>query len=265
MTYHSKWRIIGSVAARHWFPDFKRVPLDIDLLTSAEIVTGSSKICVVDCQWHAAADAIIGMNRDPVFLDADLLFTLKISHAHWNIKWQKTMFDVNYLKSKGCSFNREAYDLLFAVWEVQHGKKRVNLNQPVEEFFTDAVVRIHDHEDLHELVKFNARPMHEYIRPNHGTAFCSEKVFSSLTLGQQHQTVLEELLVTAIERSGLTSLHRDSQKTVAVYDAYLRLCTSMTTGWFARFLILNRVEILSQRSVWITKLNTALEQIKALE
>ena len=91
------WLIIGSVATYHWFPDARK-PGDIDLLTEATISGNNSHICVVDSQWHDAAQELIDASRDKVFLDADLLFTLKVSHAEWDVKWKKTMFDIQFLQ-----------------------------------------------------------------------------------------------------------------------------------------------------------------------
>lgn len=253
------WLIIGSVATYHWFPD-AREPSDIDLLTEATISGNKSRVCVVDSQWHYVAQELIDASTDKVFLDPDLLFTLKVSHAEWDIKWQKTMFDIQFLKSKGCKLNFRFLRKLQEVWKQVHGKKHVNMSQPMESFFNDAVSRAYDHEYLHELVAFNERPMHEKLRPDVGTAWCSQERFDLLSDEEQFETALEELMAVAIERSQLTTASRKSEKSIAMSKAYHKLVTSMTTGWFALFLILNRQEILHERKdKWMIKLNAALK------
>lgn len=255
------WLIVGSTATYHWFPD-SRIPQDIDLLTPAKVVGNESKVCVVDCQWHEAAELLMSLNKDPVFMDPDLLYTLKVSHAHWNVKWDKTMYDVAFLQNKGCQLNSRAYSELVSVWTRVHGEKRVNMNQTMDTFFKDAVRREYDHEMLHELVAFNRRPMHEKIRPNLSNAWCSEEMFCDLTVDEQLQTALEEMLVTAIERSHLTVDSKRSTKVSAVYTAYKQLVTSMTKGWFARFLIMNRnLLLITWRPQWETQLNQALSKL----
>lgn len=255
------WLIIGSVATYHWFPD-ARAPKDIDLLTPATIKTNNSQICFVDTQWHDAAEYLISINNDPVFADPDVLFTLKVSHAHWDVKWQKTMYDIEFLRRKGCSLNMELYDKLFKVWTQVHGKKRVNMAQNMDTFFKDAVVREYDHEYLHELVAFYDRPLHERLRPDHGTAWCSRELFESFSYDDQCKTALEEMMATAIERSRLKLDMRQSQKMAAMSKAHFKLCTSMTTGWFARFLILNHVELLhTRRNAWLPTMNKALSAL----
>ncbi len=252
------WLIIGSTATYHWFKDARK-PFDIDLLTPAKITTSDVKSCFVDSQWNDVAEEIIATSTDKVFADPDILFTLKVSHAHWDVKWDKTMFDIDFLKRKGAGLNYDLYHKLVQVWEVVHGKKRVNLNQPLSEFFNDAVKREYDHEYLHELVAFYNRPLHERLRPDLKTAWCSQELFDQLSFEDQCKTALEEMMATAIERGRLTYGCKRSQIMIEMSKAHFRLCTSMTKGWFARFLILNRHTLLSEnKEKWIPQMNRAL-------
>jgi hypothetical protein len=253
-----KCLIIGSMAMYHWFPD-ARVPADIDLLTPVEIKSSTPSVCLVDAQWHDVGDYIMEINKDKVFADPDVLFTLKVSHAHWNIKWEKTMYDVEFLRRKGCTLNMELYDRLFKVWTELHGKKRVNMNKPMTEFFKDAVVREYDHEYLHELVAFYDRPLHERLRTDKSTAWCDRELFENLSAEDQLKTALEEMMATAIERSSLKHGCKKSEVLTAMSRAHFQLCTSMTTGWFARFLILNRYKLLSEnRELWTSQITKTL-------
>jgi hypothetical protein len=253
------WRIIGSTALYHWYPDFPRIPLDIDLLTPAKIAGSDSKICIVDSHWHDAAEELISFNSDPVFLDPDLLLTMKVSHAQWDIKWNKTMWDINFLLSKGCKINEVAFKSLFDAWSKIHGSKKVNMSQDMDAFFDDAVFRKYDHEKLHELIAFNDRPMHEHIRPDLTRAWCSHDLFLGLSPEDQINCALEEILVIAIERNHLTHTSKNSDKMRAVSRAYFQLITSMTTGWFTRFLILNHINIIfTRKTQWMKQLNNTL-------
>ena len=117
------WRIIGRTALYHWYPTEVSIPQDIDILTPVKISGNNSKVCVVDSQWHDAAQLLIDASKDSVFLDPNLLYTLKISHAHWNVKWAKTISDISFMKKKGCILNMEIYKELFKIWTNVHGKK----------------------------------------------------------------------------------------------------------------------------------------------
>ena len=242
------WLIIGSTAAYHWFGDkWHREPKDIDLLTPAKIVGNHSTVCVVDAQWHDAAELIIHTNVDKVFADPDMLYTLKVSHAAWDIHWEKTMVDIHKLQQLGCKLNVPVYERLIAVWNDIHKKKRVNLKQPVEKFFQDAVIRKYNHEELHELVAHPFRPMHERVRPDHSSVWCDQTLFNALSDDDKARVVHEELVVTAIERGNLISTSKNSDIMIATNKAYKLLCTSMTTGWFALYLITHRYNLLMER------------------
>jgi hypothetical protein len=258
----SQWLITGSTAMYHWFPD-ARVPKDIDILTPATLKTSDSTICFVDSSWHEMGQFLIDWNEDPVFMDPESLLALKVSHAHWNIKWQKTMYDIDFLLQKGVTFNVMRYIHLFKVWESIHGKKQVNLAQTKEAFFTDAVPRKHDHDWLHEQVAFNAVPMYAKILTGGPTVMCSESKFNALPFEQQIETMLEELIVTAIERNPkLNSLSKPSEVLKAMSYAYMKCCTSITTGWFALFLILHhRVLFIERKQKWMSKIYHVLEKI----
>lgn len=251
--------IIGSTAMRHWFPDF-REPKDLDLLTPYQIKC--DKAGVIETQWHCEAEFLIEKSKDKVFADPQLLFSIKVSHAHWNIHWDKTMYDIEFLKRKGVTLDMEVYDRLIPVWEEIHGKKKVNMRQSMDVFFKDAVKREYDHEYLHELVAFYDRPLHERLRTDLSTAWCSKELFEALSPDDQARCALEEILATAIERAKLTVDSSKIERLSAINKAHFQLCTSMTKGWFARFLILNKYELTTRRrEEWMSNLTKALENL----
>jgi len=244
--------VIGSVATKFWFSDYREPVNDIDILTTyqdkSEFIPDKYLNLRVERQTHSSAEYILGRKEHGFYMIPDELYTLKISHAHWNIKHAKTLHDIRFLKLKGCQLDMPMYNSLVKTWEEVHGNKnQVNLNKTMEEFFTDNVKRIHSHEYLHELTKYNDKPMHEYIRKDLGKVLCCEKMFNALALEQQYECALEEMQVTAIERFHLTSSMPPSKIRHAVIEAHKLLCTSMTKGWFARFLIMNATELLIGR------------------
>lgn len=257
------WLIIGSTATYHWFRD-ARPPKDIDLLTPAKIAGNHGKICVVDAQWHDAAEAIMAVNKDPVFADPNVLLTLKVSHAHWNIHHEKTLHDIKFLQDKGAFVLDGLYNILIPVWTKIHGKNAVTVNKPPEEFFKDAVPRAYDHEYLHEQVVFYERPLHERLRPDPNNVFCSQERWDQLSYNDQCKCALEEILVTAIERRNLTKHSKKSELLSAVKLAHNKLCTTMASGWYARFNIENHFELLiNRRDQWLTQLTSTLQRLPA--
>lgn len=252
-----KFLIIGSTAMRHWFPE-AREPKDVDLLTPVSIAGHG----IVDVQWHAAAEAVWEASTNKTFADPDVLLTLKVAHAHWNVAHDKTLFDITYLRQRGAQLNMELYDKLIPVFTERWGKNKVTVNKPMTEFFSDAVERIYDHEWLHEQVAFYERPIHERLRPDMSNVWCSRELFEAMSYGDQMKCALEEIMVTAIERRRLTAQSRQSEILSAMKLSHHKLCTTMATGWFARFNILYNFDVLvTWRSTWMPHLKTVLSNL----
>ncbi len=241
--------IIGSVAAKFWFSDYREPVNDVDILyVGNPTIPRSYHGLRIELQTHSSAEYILGRHEHGLYMNPDELYTLKISHAHWNIKHTKTLHDIRFLQLKGCQLDMPMYNSLVETWEEVHGsKKQVNLNKTMDEFFSDNVKRKYPHEYLHELTKYNDKPMHEYIRKDLGKVLCCENLFNALALEQKYECALEEMQVTAIERFNLTSSMPSSKLRSSVIEAHRLLCTSMTKGWFARFLIMNATELLTER------------------
>jgi hypothetical protein len=258
------WIIIGSTALAHWFPDWNREPKDIDLLSDVTIKPGNGQF-VVDAHWHEAAPLLIKASKNKTFLDPDLLLTLKVSHAPWDIKWGKTMFDIDFLYSKGLEVNEELHAELIKVWKRVHGPKKVNMTQTVDVFFNDCVPRLYDHEVVHEHVAFYDRPMHELLRPDPKTVWCSVERFNQLSFDDQCKTVLEEMMTVAIERANLTLKSSVIDYRRAIHNASFKLITSMTTGWFSRFIIRHHRHLLIERKeLWVPQIKKALTSLSQL-
>lgn len=221
--------IFGSRAAKHWYPDFREPKRDTDYISKLK-----EKTRFVEHHWIDSFQYVLERNSHPVFVDPDFLYTIKVSHAAWDIHWDKTMLDIKFFKSKGCKLDYVLLDMLYDEWCKIHGNKKVNLNKYNEEFFTDAVDRKYNHDQLHEHFKFYNEPLHTKIRQDLSKAFPSKKMFFSLKVEEQFKCALEEIYVVATERyilpKGMPLKH-------AKYKAMKQLITSMTKGWFNLFLI----------------------------
>lgn len=259
----NKWLITGSVAAHHWFPDEWENVSDIDILSPVKI-KGSTHL-IIDTQWHDVCNEIIERNSDSVFVDPNMLFTIKFSHAEWDIKWRKTMVDIWKFQRKGCTLHHDIIPRLKEVWKNVHGPKRVNLKQRVDEFFShDAVTREYPHEEVHEAVKFYSRPMHTRIRPDAESVWCDRRLFGRLSYEDKLKCAMEEIMVTSIERRRLTPNSSKMDIWSAITYAHRQLIVSMTTGWFNDFLILNAPNILSRekRDIMTHQIKNAIEHLE---
>lgn len=232
------------MAAKHWFPDF-REPKDLDYITEEPFMSRE-----VQHYWIPSFEYILNTNVDTTYVDANYLYTIKVSHAAWNIHHDKTLKDIIFFQHKGCELNIELYKALVKDWTVVHGKKHVNLNKPNEYFFVDKVTRKYNHDDLHRKLAFYEAPLHEKIRHNPFIALPNEELFNKLSKEDQLKCALEEIYVIATERF----LDKYPLK-IAKVKAMKQLITTMTKGWFNLFLILNFETLLkSDNNHWTEKL-----------
>lgn len=237
--------IFGSVAAKHWFPDF-REPKDLDYISKENHMTPE-----VQHYWNGAFEYVLANNKDQKYVDPDFLYTIKVSHAAWDVRWEKTIHDIMFLRRKGCKLDKALYDALYAHWSVFHRQKRINLNVKNEEFFTQYVGRKLDHDWLHGYLAFGAEPMHNRIRKDLGSPLCSEKLWTALSDDDKVKCALEEVYVIATERF----IPRGYPPKFAKTKSLKNLITTMTKGWFNLFLIENYETLQKHDNThWINKL-----------
>jgi len=226
--------IFGSTALNHWFPD-SRTPKDLDII-DRDVKSHN------ETYWVPSFEYILENNKDSKYVDPNFLYTIKLSHSFWDVKWDKTIFDIIFLKSKGCIADEDLYKGLVKDWQVVHGKKKVNLNKENKQFFSDNVTRKYDHDDLHLLVKHYSRPLYESIKSDLNSAKCEKNLFTLLSHDDKILLCREEIFVVALERFLIPSNFHMNQK-AAINKAIKQLVTTMTTGWFPRFIVENIKEI----------------------
>lgn len=233
--------IFGSAAAKHWFPDF-RDPKDLDYISR---ITPFNKEKGVEYHWCEPMQYVILENKDDVFVDPDFLYTIKVSHAAWDINWDKHMKDIIFLKQKGCRLDHRLYKDLYDYWSVRHGKKKVKMSGMNQDFFKPTIDRKYDHDWLHEYLAFYERPLHERIRKDLNSPMPSKELWDKLSYEDQLKCALEETYVIATERYlfNKTTEFEKLRFNIAKIKSMKNLVTSMSKGWFNLFLIENFGEL----------------------
>lgn len=181
--------LIGSSAIKFHFPDFTREPKDKDYIGVGKNIGGQ-------LEFH----------KNPVFenyehdvLQPDDLYTLKMSHLFWDIKWEKHMYDVQFLKSKGCKLKHDLFYELYEYWNTLHGKnKRSDLDMTSEDFFDNAMPKTYNHDELHLLI--NPVPMFLKVLKDGAEVDVCENKFNKLSYEEKLELVREEVYVMAFER-----------------------------------------------------------------
>lgn len=221
--------VVGSTAAKHWFPDW-REPKDLDRFASV----GHG-----DLFWDERLYKLVPQGSDR-FATPDELYTIKHSHAYWELRnnsWSKHMADLLELQRRGAKLIPEWHDVLYTVWEDLHGKKQVDLTQESDEFFTDAVKRIYDHDSIHHSVAYTpGKPIYdECLKDGKSVQMDMAKVWA-----MPHERIVqmfrEEIYVTALERLVIPNDYKYSPG--AAYQwALRRTITSLTKGKSAQFIV----------------------------
>lgn len=225
--------IIGSTAVKHWFPDFPREPKDMDLFTDVP-EPGA------ECFWHP----LFPLEFHPILTGYALpteLYTIKLSHSYWELpngSWEKHIEDAMWLKAKGAYFDQPLHDLLYRVWEERYGRKQVDLTQESDEFFSDAVNRVYDHDSIHETVAYGPRPMYESVLKEGRSVQVDMEKVKALPFEDKVRLFREEIYATALERKVIPSGYTVSPRRAYAW-ALRRTITSLTKGWSATFIACN--------------------------
>jgi hypothetical protein len=233
--------IIGSTAMHYHFPE-TRSPKDLDYFGRPESVEQMKTFGheINDRFWH---NSLAGsqLDRDDI-ATVNELYTIKVSHSYWELKngsWMKHMADVLFLKRNGAHLDMELHKLLYPIWIETHGAKKMNLAQAAGMFFADAVVRIYDHDSIHDSVAFGDHPLYERILKDGETVDIDpDKMWNGLTFDEQVLLFREEIAATALERWMIPTNYKFSPGR-AYQMALKKTIVSLTKGRSARFIVDN--------------------------
>jgi hypothetical protein len=194
--------IIGSTAMKHWFPDFKREPKDLDIA-----IDNSKEDNVIDNSGDNRIEYLYNpiifnyTEKNQEYLTAEQLLTLKMSHITWNINFKKHMFDIQFLLSKDVSYDKEMYSELYAFWKEYHGRdkknRRSDLTMNSKEFFNNALSEF-DHDYLHTILK--EVPTYTKILKDGSEVEPDENKFLKLSYEDKISVIEEEVMVMSYER-----------------------------------------------------------------
>lgn len=239
MTFVIREYIFGSTAIAHWFDDYPNTPKDIDYIADTPFLldipkTSGEEHHVVPTKLFDKLELL--NNGEKTYLSPDLLYTIKVSHLHWrgnNGKWWKHLKDVVFLQQKGCVIVDDVYDDFYKLWCEKFGdKSNISLKKATENFFNDGVERERNHDWMHQYFKVDEKPAYMYALQSEDSPMMSQYKFSMLPEYHQSLCALEEMFVVSAERK------------ISLPNAYMKLITSMTKGWFPRYMIVNAENLL---------------------
>lgn len=217
--------LFGSQLIKKHFPDF-RDPKDLDLVSNDtdefifyKFSEGIRReVYCIPCS----------PNRE---MTPDEIYTVKVSHAIYDIHWPKTMSDIRFLQLKGCKVDQKFLIDLREFWKTIHtGDKYKRFDFTAKEnLFDDHVNRYEDHDQLHLL--FSDEVL--FKRFSDGFIPVKEK-FETLDKELKNRICTDEAYVIALERFyGKVSMYQ------AYQNAQRLLITQLHPLFIADHAILN--------------------------
>lgn len=172
-----------------------------------------------------------------------ILYMMKLSHRYLRNSphFNKTMNDIKMIRSYDPTIDFFVKRHLSAALDLRE-KLTYNYGHPVlkqnkDTFFDDSVPYKYDHDTIHEAVKHLDRPAYTYYMVEGAQVMCSREKFEELNLLVRLMGVLEESYVLALERSIIPyDSFNDEEKCYNAFKmALMKVCTSITSGWFREF------------------------------
>lgn len=176
----------------------------------------------------------------------ETLLWLKESHKYKkdSPNFYKTMEDIHtlrllvgddYKSTKPTWFDKR----VFETYNYNHP----SLNTSKEEFFDDSVPYIYDHDHIHEYVAIGNYPAYKDFLD--GEVNCSKDLFKALDYEKRLNSVVEESMVLALERS-LIPNNFDTNPVRFFLYALMKVSTSITSGWWREFAWENHIQAINK-------------------
>jgi hypothetical protein len=192
-------------------------------------------------------------NPDELYASPHILYSLKKSHIHFPVRFQKHIADFVFLDRilDGKDVLSDVTAANFMETESRLGKLRTpSLNKTVDEFFGQSRGRVKSyfiHDDMHKAVAHYNEPLYLRMQPDRVIAACNKRMWDLFSYEDKCRCVLEEAYVIALERRILPALYGGSSvwstASEALDWALMRICTNLCSGWFRDFATRNYPEI----------------------
>lgn len=236
---HTRYFVVGSVAAKFYGLDLGREPKDIDVIISADWDKPYNNFGLSRTEYFVNNELFEILRRYSSqthafhYLEPNLLYTLKLSHMSHDLKnksWGKHMKDLLLMESKGWKVEPEMLKECYEFWDRYYqDKDHIKLNKTPKEFFTQEYNQQHDY--LHSLFAFEDEPMFKKFLRDGSDVFPDKQKFMELSYQRKVKAVLEESKVIAYERK------------IPLIYGFKKLVTDLSKGWFNYWIIEHLIEL----------------------
>ena len=209
-----------------------REPADVDVMYSINIDSNDDVIVmpqdIMNMIPHKNSHATV-----------DAVYTIKMSHLGWDIKWRKHYNDVMKLQHLGAELIEPLYVALLAHWARVNGNNpNLCLYKKKGDFFNDAVPYVYDHDWLHKVVSSPHNPAYMTCLQAGQDVMIDKGRFDSMPLWKQLRMFKEEVTVIAAERWLLNPNCKGKYHWRQAYFLSLhKTITALTKGWATDFML----------------------------
>lgn len=237
--------IVGSTAIKLLGRSY-RTPKDCDILVRPTVVFEGydcvplPKRILKKVPWVPKQLVKNGQRLNVMCITLDGLLTLKCSHFHLDIAWEKTKLDILWLMSQGAKILPELFIQLKKHWDTDKGRKiEVSLNMSAAEFFATGSKFPYEHDQLHLWAAGNNAPMYSKCLVDGQEVLVDKEKFKAMSHEDQLQMIREEIAVIACERWLLNPKTKVTSPILAWQYALRKVITTLMKGYFSEFVIHN--------------------------
>lgn len=265
--------IIGSVALNKRLGKTVRAPRDYDIIATYDeamafidsfdgkldrcyptdgakklVAFKGGRIIEAEIAWEGTlAEELLAMAEGETYASLNILYALKMSHRYLRNSpaFLKTMRDIHLLRGAGAELTPDLESWFKRREAETYDYSHPDLTVSKGQFFKpEEVEYTYDHDSLHVTQKHLDLPAYCYFLADGAEVQCSREKFEALPHKTKLLAVLEESYVLALERSQIPFGDAVSRRK-SFEIALMKVCTSITSGWFREFAWENYDEVLS--------------------
>lgn len=252
------------------------VKIEVEVAEPGDSVSEFLEINETMCRRYSWMCKMPVFGFDAIIAPATTLQVIKRSHIYWPHNWTKHIRDYHFLKTKELTPSSEeeaaAHLRLEEKKEGNPDKTIFSLNVSNDEFFdaSEALLcRFFEHDDIHAATCYYDEPLYRKAKRDTSKAMVDKDLFEAMSQQDKCRMVREEVFVIALERRIIPHLCEPSVPgeelipegliNSAFNYAIMRICTSLTRGWFREFAIENYPEICTYKTDFVKKFLVALK------
>jgi hypothetical protein len=179
--------------------------------------------------------------------DLNVLYAIKLSHRYLRNSphFLKTRGHIRDMEALGANISDPVLQKILDLREKEtYNYAHPVLNQAKDTFFQDEVGYIYDHDTIHEAIAVKDKPAYKNYMKDGADVMVDKDKFFSLQEETKLLGVYEETCVLALERCLIPFESKNIRPKDAFIAALIKVCTSITSGWFRAYAYENFYEVI---------------------